>query len=252
MDSNTSANRKSSRRGTRVNPLGAFVSLALGLVLTVLCMAYAVGVHVTDADEFQSATDTALVQTGILSQEHAARFAQETIGYLTGRRAAWLTEIAVGDQTVAVPQAFTEHMAQVRQWVILVPYIIPLIIGTVIVLVFVTLIGAMVLRSRMFSAHGYLLGVLIPLLLAGVCFGWAALDFEGFWKVLHDWLIPGGIFALGEPVMELFPLTLFAQYTGPVALTFAYMLAFVLLVALVLKIVDKRVRKRRTARQTQS
>ena len=74
----------------KVNPLGALLSLALGMCLAVLAMGYAVGVQATNLDRFREAADTALVQTSVLSAEHAERLAQETIGYLTGRRAGWL------------------------------------------------------------------------------------------------------------------------------------------------------------------
>lgn len=234
---------------TRVNLLGALLSLALGLLMMALGMTYAVGVHVTDLESFQAAADTALVQTGILSQEHAERFAQETIGYLTGRRSGWLTEIAAGNGTVAVSEAFTGHMAQVRVWVMKEPYLIPLMITAFVALIFLTLIGAAAMRSRMFSARGYLLGAAIPLVLAVLCFLWASMDFNGFWKVLHSLLIPGGIFASDEPVMQLFPLTLFQSYLEPVALTFLYMLGIVLLVPVILSLLDRSVRRRRHNRQ---
>jgi len=249
MESYAYPNPKNPRHGTRVNPLGALFSLALGIVIMVLGMGYAVGVHATDPDRLLAAAEPALVQTGILSQEHAERFAQETIGYLTGRRAAWLTEIAMGDMTMTVPEAFAGHMAQVQQWVMKVPYLIPLMIAAFVALVFLTLIGAAGMRSRMFSAHGYLLGAAIPLLLAALCFAWAALDFAGFWKTLHDILIPGGIFAVDEPVMRLFPLAMFQAYLEPIVITFLYVLGIVLLIPVILALLDRMVRRRTQRRQ---
>ena len=244
-------NRGTQGRGVKVNFLGALLSLALGLCLTALSMAYAVGVHVRDIDSFLAATDEALVQTGILTEDDAQRFAQETIGYLTGRRATWLEAISVNGEAVPVPPEFTQHMAEVRQWVVAFRYVVPLMIAAVVLLVFLTLIGAAAMRTRTYSPRSYLLGAAIPVLLAGICFLWAAADFASFWEALHNVLIPGGVFAADAAIMQLFPLTLFSRYISPVALTFAYCLGLVLFVAIILSAVDRRVRRRRAARRQQ-
>jgi len=245
MDPYLASNRNPSGRGVRVNPLGALLSLALGLCLTALSMGYAIGVHVRDLDSFQAAADAALVQTGILSETDAERFAQETIGYLTGRRASWLTAVTIDGQAIAVPAEFSAHMAQVQTWVTAFRYIVPLMIAAFVALVFLTLIGAAAMKRRMFAPRSYLLGAAIPVLLMGVVFAWAALDFASFWEALHSLLIPGGIFAADETVMRLFPLTLFERYTTPIALTFLYCLGIVLLVPVILITLDRRVRRRR-------
>ena len=249
MDPYANPNRRAPRRGARTNPLGALLSLALGLCFTVLAMGYAVGVHVTDVDSFRTAVDKALVQTGVIAGDDAERFAQETIGYLTGRRAAWLTAFSVSGQAVAVPEAFTLHMAQVQRWTMVFRYMLPLMIAVFAVLVFLTLLGASAMRARTFAPRSYLLGAVIPVLLAGVVFLWASLDFAGFWKVLHNVLIPGGVFPADEAVMQLFPLTLFEDYLGPIALTFLYCLGAILLTPVVLMMIDRRVRRRRAERQ---
>ena len=232
----------------KVNPLGALLSLALGVCLAVLAMGYAIGVQATNLDRFREAADAALVQTGILSAEHAERLAQETIGYLTGRRAGWLEAVTIGGTVVSVPESFAGHMAEVQQWVKRVPYLIPLMIAAFVALIFLTLIGAAAMRSRMFSARGYLLGMAIPILLAGACFLWALINFQSFWGALHQVLIPGGVFAADEAIMQLFPLALFQGYLEPIALTFAYCLAALLFVPVVLSMVDRRVRRRRYTR----
>lgn len=252
MEPYANTGRAAARRGPRVNALGALVSFALGLCLCVLSMAYAVGLHVTDVDQFRRAADEALVQTGVLTAQDAERFAQETIGYLTGRRAAWLSAVTVGGQAVPVPEAFAAHMAQVRRWVTAFRFVLPLMILNIVLLIFLTLVGAMALKTRMFAARSYLLGAFIPLLLAGAGFAWAALDFASFWDVLHQALIPGGIFAAGESVMQLFPLTLFAGYTAPIALTFSYCLVLVALLPALLLFVDRRARRRRMERERQA
>ncbi len=236
------------RMRPKVNPIGALLCLALGACLAVLAIGYAVGVQATDLERFREAADTALVQTGVISAEHAERLAQETIGYLTGRRAGWLDSFAIGGQVLPVPASFTEHMAQVQRWTKLVPYLIPLMIAAFIALVFLTLIGAAGMRTRLFSARGYLLGMALVLLLTGVGFLWALIDFQSFWGALHQLLIPGGVFAADEAVMQLFPLALFQGYLTPIALTLAYCLAALLLVPVILIMVDNRVRRRRYTR----
>lgn len=233
----------------RTSLLGALLSLALGLCLAVLSMGYAVGVHVTDLDSFREAADTALVKTGVLSQEDAERYAQETIGYLTGRRAAWLAAVTVEGQVTPVPETFTEHMAQVRQWVMKFRFMLPLMIACVTALVFLTLIGAAAMRSRAFSTRFYCLGVALPLMVAGVLFLWALMDFTGFWDALHRIVIPGGIFPADEPVMRLFPVSMFQGYLAPIALTLGYLLLGILLLPLILTMIDRRARRRRLERQ---
>jgi len=249
MEPYATPNRISPRRGIKVNPIGALLSLALGLCLTLFSMGYAVGVHATDLGLFREAADKTLVQTGVISADDAERFSQETIGYLTGRRAAWLSAITVGGQAVQVPASFTEHMAEVQRWVKAFRYMLPLMIASFVALVFLTLIGAAAMRTRTFAPRSYLLGAAIPVLLAGGAFLWATMDFTGFWDVLHRALIPGGIFAADEPVMQLFPLALFPGYLTPIALTFLYCLAVTLFVPVILMILDRRVRRHRLTRQ---
>ena len=165
MDPYAMQSRRGIRRRTSV--IGALLSLALGFCLTALSIGYAVGLHVTDLEHFREAADTALVQTGILSQEDAERFAQETIGYITGRRAAWLTAVTVGDEAVSVPEEFSQHMEAVQQWVLKFRYMLPLMIADVTILVFLTLIGAAAMRSRTFSPARVLLGCCSPAVSGG-------------------------------------------------------------------------------------
>ena len=247
MDPYALYSRRNTRRRTSL--LGAVLSLALGLCLTVLSMGYAVGVHATDLNRFREAADAALVQTGILSQEDTERFAQETIGYLTGRRAAWLSAITVEEQVYPVPETFAEHMEQVQNWVKKFRFMLPLMIACVTALVFLTLIGAAALRSRTFSPRFYYLGAAVPIVVASIVFLWTLVDFAGFWETLHNVLIPGGIFAADEPVMRLFPVSMFQGYMAPIALTFLYLLAAIILLPLILMMIERRGRRRRLERQ---
>lgn len=248
MDPYLAQSRLYTRRRTSL--LGALLSLALGLCLTGLGMGYAVGVHATDLDRFREAADAALVQTNIMSSEDAERFAQETIGYLTGRRAAWLTAITVEGQVTPVPENFSAHMAQVQRWVKAFRFMLPLMIACVVVLVFLTLIGAAAMQSRTFSPRFYYLGAVVPILLAGIVFLWALIDFKSFWEILHNVFIPGGIFAADEPVMRLFPVSMFQGYLPPIGLTFLYLLGCILLLPAVLLMLDRRGRRRRFEKQT--
>ena len=168
MDPYLAQSRLYQRRRTSL--LGALLSLALALCLTALSMGYAAGVHVTDLDRFRDAADTALVQTNIMSAEDAERFAQETIGYLTGRRAAWLTAITVEGQVTPVPEAFSTHMAEVQHWVKAFRFMLPLMLACVTALVFLTILGAAAMRSRTFSPRFYYLGAVIPSWWRGSCF----------------------------------------------------------------------------------
>lgn len=247
MDPYVMQNRMVPRRRTSV--IGALLSLALGLCLTVLGIGYAAGVHVTNLEHFREAADTALVQTGILSEDDAERFAQETIGYITGRRAAWLSAITVGGEVSTVPEEFTQHMEAVQVWVLKFRFMLPLMIADVVILIFLTLIGAAAMRSRTFSTRGYYWGAVIPLLAGGFMFLWSLIDFTSFWEMLHRIIIPGGIFAADEPVMQLFPVAMFQNYLMPIALTFLYIMAGILLLPVVLTAIDRRVRRRRLMRQ---
>jgi hypothetical protein len=249
MDPYAGYNRISTPARAKTNLIGALLCLALGLCLSALAMGYAAGVHVTNLDRLRGAVDTSLVQAGIVSAQDGERFAQETIGYLTGRRAAWLQAITVNGQVYPVPESFATHMAEVRRWVTAFPYMLPLMIADVTLLVFLTLIGAAALRTRTFSPRFYLLGAALPVLAAGIGFLWALIDFPGFWELLHKLVIPGGIFAADEPVMQLFPVQMFQGYLAPIALTFLYYMIAVMLLPLVLMMVDRRVRRRRLMRQ---
>lgn len=237
------------RGRVKVNLIGALLSLALGLCLAVLSMGYAAGVHVTDLNHLRQAVDETLVQTGVISADDAERFAQETIGYLTGRRAAWLPAFILDGQVFPVPESFIGHMAEVQHWVMAFRYMLPLMIAAVTALVFLTLIGAAAMKTRTFSPRGYLLGAAVPILAAGILFLWAIIDFQSFWGLLHRMLIPGGIFLADEPVMQLFPIAMFQRYLAPIALTFLYVMAAVMLLPVILMILDKRVRRRKLMRQ---
>ncbi len=250
MDPYLVPNRPYPRR--RTSFLGALVSFALALCLTALSMGYAAGVHVTDLERFRQAADTALVQTEIMSATDAERFAQETIGYITGRRAGWLTAITVEGEAFPVPESFSEHMAQVQQWVMAFRYMLPLMIACVIALVFLTLLGGAAMRTRTFSPRFYYLGVTLPLLVIGIAFLWVMIDFASFWEMLHNSFIPGGIFAADEPVMRLFPVAMFQEYAMPIGLTLLYLMAGILLLPLILTMIDRRALRRRQERQLQA
>ena len=76
-------------------------------------------------------------------------------------------------------------------------------------------------------------------------FLWALIDFTSFWEMLHRIIIPGGIFAADEPVMQLFPIAMFQNYLMPIAITFLYLMAVILLLPVILLMIDRRMRRRR-------
>ena len=79
---------------------------------------------------------------------------------------------------------------------------------------------ALAVWKKRFSLAGYELGASLPLMLAAVLGLWAAADFSAMWGWLHLTFIPDGIFPAYEPVMLLFPGSLFAEYLPPVLTAF--------------------------------
>ncbi len=107
----------------------------------------------------------------------------------------------------------------------------------------VLVMGCLVLvffgRKIDFSPLAYYGGALLPIAIGGGVTLWATLDFEGFWRVLHEYLIPEGIFSATETVMELFPLEAFATYLPDVGMMFGIACGAILLLPLVLYPVAK-------------
>lgn len=184
---------------------------AAGLLLALAALLGAVALAATRTQTFERALlDTVDAPALGMTREDLSAFAQETMRYLRGERPDWAPVLPFD-----VPDAFAAHMAEVRIWVRGAPYV--LTAGVAVSLGLLLLGGRK--RRACLAGLGAALGGLTALLL------WAAVDFDSLWMLLHRTFIPGGIFPAGEPVMSLFPLSLFGQYIGPVCLWAAGCLA---------------------------
>lgn len=170
------------------------------------------------------ATNTRLFEHAVLKTVNARQigtseaqlraFATETMAFLRGEKAAWepaITLYGLPAET-GIPRSFRDHMLTVRSWVQLAPAV--LLAGGFIVLQ----LFAAALFLRGFSRRGAYIGMGVAVTLVAAILGWALIDFDSLWMVLHRLLITDGIFPAGEPVMQLFPLSLFFTYLQPVAL----------------------------------
>ena len=134
--------------------------------------------------------------------------------YFRGESDRWEPEVSAADGPIPISDAFTRHMATVRDgirtaWTLALA---GAALGALLI--------AAAVRKKRFSLAGYELGGLLPLMLAAGLGLWAALDFSSMWGWLHRRFIPDGIFDAAEPVMQLFPSSLFAEYLSPVLTAF--------------------------------
>lgn len=184
-----------------------------GLMLAILALLGAVALTATRPALFEQALQATVDAPALgMTQEELRAFAGETLRYLRGEQTDWAPALPF-----AVPEAFSAHMAEVRGWVRGAALWLPLSAALALALLF----GGGRQRRACFAGVGAALALLTALLL------WAAVDFDSLWMLLHRAFIPGGIFPAGEPVMRLFPLSLFLHYIGPVCLWAAGALAAV-------------------------
>lgn len=203
-----------------------WLCLLAGFLGALLCVAGAVYGPATRTELFERALLSTVNREAVGTDEASLRaFAGETMAFLTGRKDAWEPEISLYGvpASQAIPESFRAHMRSVRGWVAAVPAVlVGLGLGAL-------LLACLSFFSGGFSARGCLWGVAAAGVLAALLLLWAALDFDSLWMVLHRALIPDGIFAANEPVMQLFPLSLFFSYVGPVMLALGAHLALLLL-----------------------
>ncbi len=214
------------------------------LIAAFLLMALALGASI-----YYNATKVSLLTDGIqqnvdlaslgLDEGTAKSFAVSTLAYLQGNTQEWAPTIVVGDHIMPIPQTFKDHMATVKGWVSSATAVLLAGLGVVVVLLGRALIGTKGGKKSSFSLGGYYLGALVPLALVGGLLLWGVVDFNGLWGAVHKLLIPDGIFNAAEPIMQLFPVQLFAGYLQPVALTFAILAAVVLVLPLLLAPLSK-------------
>lgn len=212
---------------------GAFwTCLIAALLLMLMAAAGAVYLNAVKVDRFEEALLQNVDYASLGTDEMSVRsFARETIFYLTGAQEGWNPQIVVGGFPASsfIPQSFRDHMATVKGWVSSGTSLF--LAGAAIVLVLIGRALAGFGRSGKsgFSLKGYYLGAGVPLLLIAGVGLWASLDFNAMWAVLHQTLIPDGIFNAGELVMTLFPESVFFAYLPPIVETFLLFAAVVLL-----------------------
>jgi hypothetical protein len=192
------------------------LGLAAGLLLMTAAFLGAVAGRAGDARLFRSGLERYVAARGILSQSDADVFAAGTVAYLNGETDAWPPSVTYGDHPLAVPEAFTAHMAAVRSWMAFARAAVPAAVAAALVLLTLALLLCGRGGAWRPAIRGYYAGAALPVLLALAACGWGVFDFNGFWAWLHETFIPGGIFYAGEEIMQLFPLNLFADYLGPV------------------------------------
>ena len=214
---------------------GAFLTcLIAALLLMLLAMAGSLAYNVTKVSLLKEAVNQSIVVQGLVSQSDADAFVNDTMDYLTGVKTVWEPAITIGDHRVAVPDAFKTHMATVKGWVDSAKAILLAVAAIILLLLWRSLVGTKGSKKSPFSVGGYYLGAGIPLVLALGIGVWGYLDFNGLWAWVHTTFIPDGIFAAGEEIMKLFPLTLFEHYLAPVGTTFSILAGIVLVLPLIL------------------
>lgn len=193
-----------------------WLCLLAALIASVACLVFAACVLFNNEGMLSSA----LIANVDMDESALRGFAKETVDYITGVTIEWSPSVAVPSE------AFIKHMAEVRGIVKLLP-------GLLIALIFLTIIC--LLLSRPFNRKGWYTGAVIalmPLVALGI---WALIDFNGFWLWLHTAFIPDGIFAADEPVMALFPASLFYGYLAPAAALFGAPLLIVWLAPVIFR-----------------
>ena len=148
-----------------------------------------------------------------VTDEQLTAFGEETMRYLRSEKDAWEPLIPAE----GIPQSFRDHMAEVRGWVSALPWVIG-----------AGLTVSLLCLLRGFDRRAFWWGMGAFVWMVGLIVFWALIDFSSLWMVLHRVLIPNGIFSAREPVMRLFPLSLFFRYIPWVLGTLALQLALVL------------------------
>lgn len=149
-----------------------------------------------------------------IPQEELRAFAGETMRYFRGETDRWEPAVTAASGPIVISEAFTRHMETVRNGIRTARALA--IAGAVLG----AALMALAVWKKRFSLAGYELGGSLPLMLAAILGLWAAADFSAMWGWLHRTFIPDGIFPAYEPVMLLFPGSLFAEYLPPVLTAF--------------------------------
>ena len=178
---------------------------AAGFLMAISVLLCAVLLPALNTGRFEEALLSTVDQQALgMSESDLSAFAEETMRYLKGQKPAWEPDVPFH-----VADAFVIHMEEVKGWVSAAPWVIG----------FGLIAGICLLGLGGWRRKPALLGVCALIGLIVCVLIWAAADFRSFWRVLHKLFIPNGIFAAGEPVMQLFPLELFFRYIVPVAVS---------------------------------
>lgn len=213
------------KRSPKAGP-AAFLCFLAGAMLMLCAFGGSIVWQARRTALFRRGLERYVVSQGVIGEADAETFATETIAYLFGDQADWQPEITVNGQPLAVPDAFVSHMQNVRNGLSAARAVLPLLAALAIALLF----GAWRTgRREAFPGRSYTAGALLPLAITLGLGLWGVLNFEGFWGWVHHTFIPDGIFNINEPVMRLFPESLFMDYLPPVGLTFALLAAVILL-----------------------
>lgn len=187
------------------------LSFLTGLGLMLVCLLWAVYLPASSTRRFEQAllahVDAAALQT---DEASLVQFAGDTMDYLLGRAEEWKPSISIWGLRDFIPRSFTRHMATVRGWCDAIPWILG--IGGAVCLCLLILC-----LRRGLHPSAWRWGVGLPLLLLLAAGLWALADFNGLWGFIHRTFIPDGIFPAKEPVMALFPPSLFFSYLPVVA-----------------------------------
>ena len=164
---------------------GAFLtSFAAAFLLTLLVLTASLAVTIVDEKRFENALLTHVAYRELGTDEASVRsFADSTIRYLSGAQANWDPQIAIQGMPASafIPQAFREHMATVRGWVVSARAVVAAAAVAVLGLLGRMLLGGRKSGRLAFSLAGYYLGLLLPLGVLGGVGVWAYLDFDGMW-----------------------------------------------------------------------
>ena len=172
----------------------SFIAGMLGVMIMILA---SIAIPALNPARFEKAMlNTVNRQAVGMSESDLTAFARDTMEYLCGETDAWQPQTPF-----AIPQSFTEHIAEVRGWGEVLKMALP---AGLLICTAGLWLGCDFRAAR--SGMLCMLGLMAAMLL------WAMVDFNSLWMVIHRVLIPGGIFPAGEPVMQLFPLALFFGY----------------------------------------
>lgn len=199
-------------------PLSHASGFFAGLMLTLALILFSVLFLLTDTGLFHRALfKNVKWEAMAITEEDLLTFAEETMAYFRGEKEAWQPVIHTGNGLLPVADSFTTHMATVKTG-ITAAFHLALVLSVAALML---LMASFCILPGGFSKNGYLAGLLTPLLAAGVLCIIAAIDFSSLWFWLHEHFIPDGIFSAGEPIMRMFPLSLFFSYIIPLLLLLA-------------------------------